>query len=160
MSDRTAYTFEILGLPVDRQPELLAALEAIHGSPDEVSADDPATTPPGRRLYSIQWHDSPVGPTQELHEATLAVTKEHQFRVWEDPKYEWLGEVCRYCPPLGTFTAECDSGGEPHIPMTTLLHLMRTTPAQQLHAKLRELVGERWHEEWQRAASPHTPHTP
>lgn len=35
------------------------------------------------------------------------------FYLWEDPKYEWLGDVHIEVPDAGSFDANCDAAGQP-----------------------------------------------
>lgn len=35
------------------------------------------------------------------------------WELWEDPKYEWLGDYWAHVDPLGTFSHSCDSDGQP-----------------------------------------------
>lgn len=37
------------------------------------------------------------------------------FDLWQDPKYEFPGEVYMHVPEVGTWTGPCDAQGEPYL---------------------------------------------
>jgi hypothetical protein len=58
----------------------------------------------------------PVGYSEDLFLAVLAVQEEtgidFRFRLWEDPKYEWLGTMHYHIPGMTDVSADCNTGGD------------------------------------------------
>ena len=63
--------------------------------------------------------DIPVGYSEDLFNAVLAVIAEtgidFRFRLWEDPKYEWLGTIHYHIPGMGDVSAECATDGDVQV---------------------------------------------
>lgn len=104
MGDRTYYR---LALPADLDREAIRM--AAIAFTDEPWTDDDVTrlldhTRPDQTLW-VDIEERSVGECRDAAEAVLtALTDEGQdvaFTVTEDPKYEWLGTLCRYQPGKG-----------------------------------------------------------
>jgi hypothetical protein len=58
----------------------------------------------------------PVGFSGDLFEAVLAVIEEtgidFRFRLWEDPKSEWMGTIHYHIPGMSNVSAECGQDGD------------------------------------------------
>ncbi|WP_224279751.1 DUF3145 family protein [Nocardioides lacusdianchii] len=52
--------------------------------------------------------EMPVGSSEEI---AAALPRSSAWQVWEDPKYEHLGQVFLHHPDLGVFRADCDAYG-------------------------------------------------
>src|SRR5690606_37765226 len=98
------------------------------------------------------WFDCPertVGQARQAAEAVLAVLRAHDldvpFSVAEDPKFEWLGTLCRYHPDLGMHEADCDANGQAVLTDATYSALAATarTP-DALLGGIREDLGLDW----------------
>lgn len=64
------------------------------------------------------------------------------FTVSEDPAYEWLGEIWRYAPGAGAFSAECDADGDVLLNTHTLVGIVRAaTDLAALQAEIERLSG-------------------
>lgn len=77
------------------------------------------------------------------HSGTVMVTlAPFAFTVWEDPKYEWLGELWEYAPGAGAYSAECDADGQAVLSTSTVLGLVRkATDLAALKADVDRLTG-------------------
>lgn len=76
----------------------------------------------GCMVFDIE--ERPVGQCRAAADAVYAVLAgggvEVGFAVCEEPKYEWLGTLCRYFPGTGMHEVECGPGGDPLIELTTV----------------------------------------
>lgn len=66
----------------------------------------------------------PCGSADDIGAALAEEAPGAIWEVWEDPKYEWLGDLRRYAPSLGLFKAECGSDGQPLFTATELRDLL------------------------------------
>lgn len=53
------------------------------------------------------------GSAQEYGNRIMEAAPGASFVLWEDPKYEWLGDLVAYAPDLGVYSSECDANGTP-----------------------------------------------
>jgi len=64
------------------------------------------------------------------------------FTLWEDPKYEWLGELWRYAPEAGAYSADCDADGNAVLNTSQVLKLVQeATDLVALKAEVARLTG-------------------
>lgn len=148
MGDRTYYR---LALPptLDR--------EAIRSAASAFT-DEPWTDQDMTRLLDCTSPDQPVwidieeryvGECREAAEAVLtALTEEGQdvaFTVTEDPRYEWLGTLCRYQPGKGMHEVDCDANAQAVLTDSELAVLTResTDPATILD-RITATLGLDW----------------
>lgn len=99
MSDRTAYTVKFASfneLKSDEIQEYLDEMLGGNGGGDSV------------REYIAT--DVPVGGADEIALGIQELDPTATFKIWEDPKYEWLGTVVKVSP-RGRFMGDCDAGG-------------------------------------------------
>jgi hypothetical protein len=61
---------------------------------------------------------------------------------WEDPKYEYLGEVHLNHPDLGVFVADCDAQGRPVFTSDAIDRLVERTGTDRV--QLGHLTGRTW----------------
>lgn len=83
--------------------------------------------------------DISVGSSAEI---AAAMPAEAAWKVWEDPKYEHLGEVHLNHPDLGVFVADCDAQGRPVFTSEEIDRLIESTDADRL--QLGHLTGRTW----------------
>jgi len=103
MSDRTALQAIIYACPPEAVEAVLDALEQF-----DLSADS-GQEGLGRGTCYLGT-EVEVGCANRLAQLLPDAAT---WKVWEDPKYEWFGELICHEPELGTFAAECDSYGQP-----------------------------------------------
>ncbi len=90
-----------------------------------------------------------VGECREAAEAVLAALAEEgqdvAFTVTEDPKYEWLGTMCRYQPGRGMHEVDCDANAQAVLSDSALAALTRegSDPATIL-ARITATLGLDW----------------
>lgn len=80
-----------------------------------------------------------VGSSAEI---AAALPSEAAWKVWEDPKYEHLGEVHLNHPDLGVFVADCDAQGRPMFSSEEIDRLVERTDADRV--QLGHLTGRTW----------------
>ena len=109
MGDRTAFQCTIDACPEDQREAVREILDeyADHldwtdALPAELSLD---------RQYTA--HEVSLGTAQEITGRLTKAAPGAAFLLWEDPAYQWLGDVYAHTPELGTFTAACDADGNP-----------------------------------------------
>ena len=83
--------------------------------------------------------DISVGSCAEI---AAALPAEAAWKVWEDPKYEHLGEVHLNHPDLGVFVADCDAQGHPVFTSEEIDRLIERTDADRV--QLGHLTGRTW----------------
>ena len=131
MGDRTYYR---LALPADLDPEAIRM--AATAFTDDPWTDEDVTrlldhTRPDQTLW-VDIEERSVGECRDAAEAVLtALTDEGQdvaFTVTEDPKYEWLGTLCRYQPGKGMHEVDCDANAKAVLTHGELATLISTLP--------------------------------
>jgi len=80
-----------------------------------------------------------VGSSAEI---AAALPSDAAWKVWEDPKYEHLGEVHLNHPDLGVFVADCDAQGRPVFTSDAIDRLVERTDADRV--QLGHLTGRTW----------------
>ena len=109
MGDRTYYR---LALPATLGRETIR-MAAIAFTDGHWTDEDVTRLLDNARADQTLWIDIEeryVGECREAAEAVLAALAEEDqdvaFTVTEDPKYEWLGTMCRYQPDKGIVNGE------------------------------------------------------
>lgn len=76
---------------------------------------DDVTVPDGRLALGTTYVNEEIlcGSAQEIAARLQVDAPECAWELWEDPKLEWLGDLWRYTPMLGAWTAQCSSQGTP-----------------------------------------------
>jgi hypothetical protein len=129
MGDRTYYR---LALPadLDREAVRMAAIAFTDGP----WTDDDVTrlldnSRPDQPLW-VDIEERSVGACRDAAEAVLTALREEgqdvAFTVTEDPKYEWLGTLCRYQPGKGMHEVDCDANAQAVLTDGELTVLIRT----------------------------------
>ena len=54
-----------------------------------------------------------LGSADGVHDDLIRIDNTAVFAVWQDPKYEFMGDLVMHHPALGTFSAESDATGSP-----------------------------------------------
>ena len=54
-----------------------------------------------------------LGSADGVHDDLIQIDNTAVFAVWQDPKYEFMGDLVMHHPALGTFSAESDAAGSP-----------------------------------------------
>ena len=76
------------------------------------------------RCMVFDIEERPVGQCRAAADAVREVLAdsgvEVAFAVCEEPKYEWLGVLCRYVPGVGMHEVDCGPGGDPVIELPTV----------------------------------------
>lgn len=117
MGDRTSMTAIIHDCPPEKAGDVLDAMEEYYHQADETPDEsDKDTLVLGDPYVTYETY---VGNSSELASA-LSDIEGVAFEVWEDPKYEWLGTLHLHTPALGSFSADCDSGGGAYFPASTI----------------------------------------
>ena len=138
MSDRTNFQVYVYECPEDQHDAAVDAIREVAGEWEEGSADDLAA---GLIMY-----DARCGIAGEMAAALAEAVPGASFYLWEDPAYEWLGDVYAYTPALGMFTAECDSNGEPMFRLSDVLATIGTANGDAEAVK--RAMGGPWREDW------------
>lgn len=150
MGDRTYYQ---LALPTTLRPRTLrAAATAFTGTP--------WTTQQAKQELGEHLHLNPaavcitieerlVGECRDAAEAVRDALHDRgvdvPFAVIEDPRYEWLGTLCRYHPQYGMHEVDCDATGTPLLTAHALRHITATTTgAEQVLAAIHVHLGTPW----------------
>ena len=143
MGDRTPIEVIVYSCPPERVNAVLEVFEEF-GLGDK--SGFPATPVPGpsdqRRLELGRGYihsDISVGSIAEI---AAALPAEAAWKVWEDPKYEHLGEVHLNHPDLGVFVADCDAQGRPVFTSEEVDRLIERTDADRV--QLGHLTGRTW----------------
>lgn len=112
MGDRTFYR---LAIPASTPRKALrAAAEAFTGGYWTLDDVDELTAGEANGVAWIDIQERSCGGSREAADAVLQALTDHgqtdvAFTVTEDPKYEWLGTMCRFHPARGMHEVECDS---------------------------------------------------
>lgn len=148
MGDRTALTIQIhepAQLPDGYAKAVRAIFEEYAGQ--ITSADD---------LSHLEAAEVSCGSAEEVASALLELMKgrpgddaeealeplEFGFTVWEDPKYEWLGQVFIYQPGQPMYSAECDAYGTPALSPGLIRQAVdNTSTYDELRGALLKLCG-------------------
>lgn len=145
MGDRTGCTLEVRSVDagVDVLQALVACVEPEWEPPCDESWEEWASRDDVVRVDVPQ---VAVGSSGEMAQAMVEVMAERGvetwWRVWEDPAYEWLGEVWCYEPSVGLFRAECDASGHPVVYAQQIEELIgKTQGRDELVQELRRVTG-------------------
>lgn len=143
MGDRTPIEVIVYSCPPAR---VNAALEVFEEFGLGGKSGFPATPVPGpsdqRSLELGRGYihsDISVGSSAEI---AAALPAEAAWKVWEDPKYEHLGEVHLNHPDLGVFVADCDALGRPVFTSEEVDRLIERADADRV--QLGHLTGRTW----------------
>ena len=146
MGDRTPIEVIVYSCPPERVNAVLEVFEEFGLGHEFVLPGDPAPGPANasrqRRLeLSRGYIDSEVS-VGSGGEIAAALPAEAAWKVWEDAKYEHLGEAHLNHPDLGVFVADCDAQDRPVFTSEEVDRLMERTDADRV--QLGRLTGRTW----------------
>lgn len=73
---------------------------------------------------------------------TITVYADLAYEVYEEPKYEWLGDLHWYTPWLGGYAAECDADGTPAIGPAPLIEAVdKASTLDEAREQISKLTG-------------------
>ncbi len=112
------------------------------GAPDEGVGNKS-----GRKVFCVKFQKEMPGLDYapwpgELGQRIYENVSAQAWKLWEDPKYEHLGEVHLNHPDLGVFVADCDAQGRPVFTSEELDRLIERTDADRV--QLGHLTGRTW----------------
>jgi len=146
MGDRTPIEVIVYSCPPERVNAVLEVFEEFGLGHEFVLPGDPAPGPADtsrqRRLELGRGYihsEISVGSSAEI---AAALPSDAAWKVWEDPKYEHLGEVHLNHPDLGVFVADCDAQGRPVFTSDAIDRLVERTDADRV--QLGHLTGRTW----------------
>ncbi len=146
MGDRTPIEVIVYSCPPERVNAVLEVFEEFGLGQEFVLPGDPAPGPADtsrqRRLELGRGYihsEISVGSSAEI---AAALPSDAAWKVWEDPKYEHLGEVHLNHPDLGVFVADCDAQGRPVFTSDAIDRLVERTDADRV--QLGHLTGRTW----------------
>lgn len=150
MGDRTNLQVTVHACAEDKRGRIWTAIADTIGEPDFGEG------PPQDGLVALgeQYGANEVscGSASELSRQLIEIDPTIVFMLWEDPKYEWLGEVVIYVPELGLWRQECTAEGSAvlyleQVDATGILQAgLAPDELSRAQEKLRDLYGYRWHE--------------
>ena len=108
MADRTSARLIIHDCPADQVRAVLDVIRNYDLTDEGQPKDDRITLGESWSAYEIS-----CGSASEIDSALQATAPGASWTVWEDPAYEWLGDIYRYVSGLGSWSAQCNADGEP-----------------------------------------------
>jgi hypothetical protein len=110
MGDRTWLQATIHDCPPNQAQAVLDVLDEYGVHPDE---DIPA--PDGHLTLGTTYVNQEIlcGSAQEIAARLQVDAPAAAWELWEDPRLDWPGDIWRYTPILGAWTAQCSSQGTP-----------------------------------------------
>ena len=91
-----------------------------------------------------QAYEVSCGTADELGGA-LAELPGISFVLWEDPQYQWLGDLRAHTPELGLFAAACDANGNVCLQPAELLAIIaRHETKAEIVAAVERATGKPW----------------
>ena len=144
MGDRTPIEALIYSCPPERVDTVLEVFEEFGLGGESVLPGDPVPGDRRRQRALELGHgyirgEISVGSAAEV---AAALPSEAAWKVWEDPKYEHLGEVHLNHPDLGVFVADCDAQGRPVFTSEAIDRLIERADADRV--QLGHLTGRTW----------------
>lgn len=111
MSDRTPLQLRIVHCPPNRVRPILDVIEEYDLHPDPA---DQAGLDENHLGFNVLYLGLEVrcGSAAETAKTLQSIAPDASWEVWEDPKFEWLGDLYRFTPKLGVWTSECDNSGD------------------------------------------------
>lgn len=118
MADRTPMHIIISTCPHPHRPALIAllndwAIETEYGTPLPTDQLELGHT------YSAE--QAVTGSTVDLTTELIDLAPNASWALWEDPCYEYVGQLHYYTPELGLWSGICDANG---TALTTITHAM------------------------------------
>lgn len=143
MGDRTPIEVIVYSCPPERVNAVLEVFEEFGLGDKSGFPATPVPDPSDQRSLELGrgyiHSDISVGASAEI---AAALPAEAAWKVWEDPRYEHLGEVHLNHPDLGVFVADCDAQGRPVFTSEEVDRLIERTDADRV--QLGHLTGRTW----------------
>lgn len=110
MADRTPLQLRVYDCPADQAQVVLDIIEEFDllEITEEEGLDD-STLHLGLTYFNSQ---IPVGSTNTVSLQLREYAPDTSWHLWEDPKFEWMGDVHLFTPEYGLFVANSDASGE------------------------------------------------
>lgn len=155
MSDRTGFRAYVYDCPEDQREAALTVLAEDYALGVDWT-DQPAGDLDLTSAYTAD--EITCGSAQEIAKALREAAPGASFILWEDPKYEWLGDLYAHTPALGEFTAECAESGEPVLNREQVTKVINDaakdapgTPGGMLRVirdAINRAMGGPWFDDW------------
>lgn len=110
MGDYTAAQVVIYACPADQVDAVLDVLDQYDYAEDFDYALGHARTETLTLCTAYGDSEARLGTNDEIASA-LTELEGVAFAAWDDPKYEWLGQLTIHVPELGAYSAQCDANG-------------------------------------------------
>ncbi|MFC4048371.1 DUF3145 family protein [Actinomadura syzygii] len=136
MSDRTPVQLRILDCPIEQAQAVIDVIEQTGLHLEHVEDGQPADDQLGLGLIYM---DNAVvcGSAAKIANALHQAASGASWEVWEDPEQTWLGDLYRFTPALGLWSADCNSVGDPLFTSAQALGLIdERLPRARLETKL------------------------
>lgn len=133
MSDYSALTLTVYDCPPEQRETVLETMRTYGIGDDEGNGD-------GLR-FGVDYHDFEARLDAYAEVAGVLMTEAPgaSFRIWNDPKYEWLGGLMLYTPDLGAWGHNCDADGQPVFSVDEVLKIAEMQPDER-----RRALGLEW----------------
>lgn len=161
MSDRTNLQAYVYDCPEDQRTAAHDVLAGDYGLGLDWDARKPGSGAGDELNMTEAYTDDQmrVGSAREVAEALREAAPGASFVLWEDPAYEWLGDVFAYTPKLGMFSAPCDANAVPMFTGEQMRKLVSEATADVgasaggiMLRKIREAIdlatGAPWFADW------------
>lgn len=150
MADRTAFQFRLHACPPEEVADFFALIDDLGLSTDPGPwSTTPSTAITLGETYSN--YETRCGSVDEWANEVAQAAPNACWEMWEDPKYEWLGDYACFTPGLGLYRAQCDADGVPQFSAEQI----RTALADTDPDALERLLGGPWDDEIATHARPH-----
>ena len=147
MGDRTPHQVYLYNCPPDQAQ---AATEALA---QYTWDEEPAGDGIGDGAYAC--YEKSCGTSGEIAAALTAAAPGASFVLWEDPAYDWLGDVHAHTPALGAFTASCDANGQPVYTRAEVIAMMREAASgEDVFTFMDRKMGGPWLADWAAHGTP------
>jgi hypothetical protein len=89
--------------------------------------------------------EASVGSEDTIASALIESAPACSFTIWQDPKYEYDGELVMYHPDLGRYSCGCDANGSVHVTANTVDAAVARCVNQDPDATAHHLAAELHH---------------
>lgn len=112
MSDRTYFQLIVYACPPEQQEAVLDVIDEYGLTPESAEAPEPRALLLDERYV---YDETALGTSSEVASNLMRRAPSTAFECWEDPKYEYGGQIHRYTPELGLFEGDCNSEGQSYL---------------------------------------------
>ncbi|WP_347956138.1 DUF3145 family protein [Gordonia aichiensis] len=138
MGDRTPLQLQIVACPTAQAAAVLEIIDAYNLVLDADGDGDHGVLRLGEKYVDAE---ARCGSAEEVASRLHEAAPDASWECWEDPKYEWLGNLYQFTPELGLFTAECDGEGQPRFTASEVRQFTNMAAAGQ-DVDLARALGE------------------